>query len=76
MEHRLVTGIQKALGWDGPGPMGSVFSRGALEDSRLIERLMTPYRLLEVVRTRHRPTPNCAATRRAANSCRPRTCRM
>jgi hypothetical protein len=57
MEHRLVTGIQKALGWDGPGPMGSVFSRGRLENSGLVERLMTPYRLLELVRTRHLSNP-------------------
>jgi hypothetical protein len=57
MEHRLVTGIQKALGWDGPGPMGSTFSRGALEDLSLVERLMTPYRLLEIVRTRHLSNP-------------------
>lgn len=57
MEHRLVTGIEKALGWDGPGPMGSVFSRGCLEDPGLVERLMTPYRLLDVVRTRHLSNP-------------------
>ena len=57
MEHRLVTGIEKALGWDGPGPMGSVFSRGRLDDPGLTERLMTPYRLLELVRTRHLSNP-------------------
>ena len=57
MEHRLVTGIEKALGWDGPSPMGSVFSRGRLEDPGLVERLMTPYRLLDVVRTRHLSNP-------------------
>lgn len=57
MEHRLVTGIEKALGWDGPGPMGSVFSRGRLEDPGLVERLMTPYRLLDLVRTRHLSNP-------------------
>ena len=57
MEHRLVTGIEKALGWDGPGPMGSVFSRGRVEDPGLVERLMTPYRLLDVVRTRHLSNP-------------------
>lgn len=42
MEHRLVTAIQKALGWDGPALLGADFARGELADPGLPERLMTP----------------------------------
>lgn len=64
MEHRLVTGIEKALGWGGPGPVGTAFARGHLADSDLITRLMTPNRLLETIRHRHLATLSCAATPR------------
>ncbi|MEU6254325.1 cupin domain-containing protein [Streptomyces sp. NPDC047043] len=57
MEHRLVTGIEKALGWDGPGAMGTRFARGHLADTDLITRLMTPYRLLEIIQRRHLANP-------------------
>ncbi|MFI6808263.1 JmjC domain-containing protein [Streptomyces luteogriseus] len=57
MEHRLVTGIEKALGWGGPGPVGTVFARGHLADPDLITRLMTPNRLLEIIRHRHLANP-------------------
>ncbi|QNA75378.1 cupin [Streptomyces sp. So13.3] len=57
MEHRLVTGIEKALGWDGPGPVGTVFARGQLADLNVITRLMTPYRLLETIQRRHLANP-------------------
>ncbi|MFG2703107.1 JmjC domain-containing protein [Streptomyces sp. NPDC048386] len=57
MEHRLVTGIEKALGWGGPGPVGTAFARGHLADPDLITRLMTPNRLLETIRHRHLANP-------------------
>ncbi|WP_329349013.1 cupin domain-containing protein [Streptomyces sp. NBC_01261] len=57
MEHRLVTGIEKAFGWDGPGPVGTAFARGHLADPDLIARLMTPNRLLETIRHRHLANP-------------------
>lgn len=57
MEHRLVTGIEKALGWDGPGPVGTAFARGHLADPGLTTRLMTPNRLLETIRHRHLTNP-------------------
>lgn len=57
MEHRLVTGIEKALGWDGPDAIGTTFARGQLEDPGLAERLMTPHRLLDTVMRRHLTNP-------------------
>lgn len=57
MEHRLVSGIEKALGWDGPGSVGTAFARGTLADPDLLARLMTPYRLLETIQRRHLANP-------------------
>ncbi|WP_435211941.1 JmjC domain-containing protein [Streptomyces sp. bgisy034] len=57
MEHRLVTGIEKALGWGGPGPVGTAFARGHLADPDLITRLLTPNRLLETIGHRHLANP-------------------
>jgi hypothetical protein len=52
MEHRLVHGIQKALGWSGPEPLGSVFARGTLPERDLCARLLTPTKLLDLVMRR------------------------
>ncbi|WP_433700868.1 JmjC domain-containing protein [Nocardiopsis sp. CA-288880] len=57
MEHRLVTGIEKALGWEGPSAVGTAFARGTLADDALLERLMTPYRLMETIQRRHLSSP-------------------
>lgn len=57
MEHRLVTAMEKALGWDGPGSVGTAFARGSLDDPELLTRLMTPYRLLETIQRRHLSSP-------------------
>lgn len=57
MEHRLVTAIEKALGWEGPSAVGTAFARGTLADDGLLERLMTPYRLLETIQRRHLSSP-------------------
>ncbi|MEU7024459.1 cupin domain-containing protein [Streptomyces sp. NPDC046203] len=57
MEHRLVTHIEKALGWDGPGSAGTAFARGRLTDPELPARLLTPYKLLDLVKRRHLANP-------------------
>ncbi|MGH3585137.1 MAG: JmjC domain-containing protein, partial [Pseudonocardia sp.] len=48
MDHRLITNIEKALGWSGPAGVGE-FARGTLPDPELCERLMTPQRLLDLL---------------------------
>ncbi|MGW9346220.1 JmjC domain-containing protein [Nocardiopsis flavescens] len=57
MEHRLVSGIEKALGWNGPGSVGTGFARGTLDDPKLPPRLMTPYKILETIQRRHLASP-------------------
>lgn len=57
MEHVLVEAIEKALSWDGPGPMGDGFARGSLPDPALCERLLTPTRLLDVIMRRTLSSP-------------------
>jgi hypothetical protein len=50
MEHRLVRAIEKALGWGGPGPVGTAFACGQLADPYLIT-------LLETIQRRHLANP-------------------
>jgi Cupin superfamily protein len=57
MEHRLLTALERAFDWDGPASVGSAFARGTLTDPDLPARLMTPYRLLDIVRQRHLTNP-------------------
>ncbi|MGW7304012.1 JmjC domain-containing protein [Streptomyces sp. NPDC054835] len=57
MEHRLVTHIEKALGWDGPGSVGTAFARGRLTDPELPARLLTPHKLLDLIKRRHLANP-------------------
>lgn len=57
MDHRLVTGIEQALGWDGPAALGAGFARGHLADDALPGRIMTPYRLLDLLMRRHLANP-------------------
>lgn len=57
MEHRLVTAIEKALGWDGPALLGAGFAQGEILDTDLPPRLMTPNRLLDLVESRHLANP-------------------
>jgi hypothetical protein len=52
MEHQLVQSIEKALSWDSAAPMGHEFARGALPDTALCNRLLTPTRLLDIVMRR------------------------
>jgi hypothetical protein len=57
MEHRLVTAIEKAFGWDGPAALGSGFARGRLADEGLCERLASPYGLMDLAMRRHLSDP-------------------
>ncbi|MFI5751049.1 JmjC domain-containing protein [Streptomyces sp. NPDC051644] len=57
MEHRLVTHIERALGWDGPGSVGTAFARGRLTDPELPARLLTPLKLLDLIKRRHLANP-------------------
>ncbi|MGW1989597.1 JmjC domain-containing protein [Embleya sp. NPDC001921] len=57
MEHRLVTAVEKALGWSGPAQLGGAFVRGSIDDASLLERLLTPNRLLDLVMRRSLTNP-------------------
>lgn len=57
MDHRLVTAIENAFGWDGPVALGTELTRGRIEDEQLPARLLTPYGLLELVMRRHLANP-------------------
>jgi hypothetical protein len=52
VDHRLIAGIEKALGWTGPEGLGAEFARGPLHDPELCSRLLTPTRLLDLVMRR------------------------
>lgn len=52
MDHRLVAGVENALGWSGPDGLGREFVRGKLPESDLCGRLLTPTRLLDLVMRR------------------------
>lgn len=57
MEHRLVKGIEAALGWNGPGLLGGAFARGSISDPGLIERIFTTNKLLDTVMRRSVTVP-------------------
>lgn len=52
MRHQLINGIEKALGWSGPGRLGEKFARGTLPDLAVCERLLTPTKLLDLIMRR------------------------
>lgn len=52
MDHRLVQAIEKSLGWSGPGRLGREFARGALTDTELCSRLLTPAHMLDLIMRR------------------------
>ncbi|NSC25729.1 cupin [Streptomyces albus subsp. chlorinus] len=52
MRHELVSAIEKALGWTGPDEIGKSFARGNIGDLELLERILTPEHLLDVVMRR------------------------
>jgi hypothetical protein len=57
MDHRLVSGIEHALGWGGPAALGTGLARGRLADEDLPARIMTPHRLLDLIMRRHLSNP-------------------
>ena len=57
MDHRLVSNLEKAFGWDGPAALGAALARGHIDDESLPGRLLTPNGLLELVMRRHLENP-------------------
>ncbi|MFI1828361.1 JmjC domain-containing protein [Streptomyces sp. NPDC020412] len=57
MEHRLISAIETALGWNGAGELGKNFARGSIDDPGLISRVLTPNRLLDMVMRRSMNRP-------------------
>ncbi|MGH8901845.1 MAG: JmjC domain-containing protein [Egibacteraceae bacterium] len=57
MDHRLIQAVEKALGWSGPGSLGTAFARGSMDDTELCERLLTPTKLLDLVMRRSLEPP-------------------
>ena len=57
MEHRLISAIETALGWNGAEKLGTGFSRGSMADPALVSRILTPNRMLDIAmrRSLHRP---------------------
>lgn len=56
-DHRLIQGVEHALGWTGPSALGTQFVKGTLPDSELVTRLLTPRRLLDVLMRRSLSPP-------------------
>lgn len=56
-DHRLIQGVEHALGWTGPSALGTQFAKGTLPDSELVTRLLTPRRLLDVLMRRSLSPP-------------------
>ncbi|GAA1890831.1 JmjC domain-containing protein [Streptantibioticus ferralitis] len=57
MQHRLVSAIETALGWDGAGALGKEFAQGRVDDEELLTRVLTANRLLDIAmrRSLYRP---------------------
>ncbi|MGH3871694.1 MAG: JmjC domain-containing protein [Pseudonocardiaceae bacterium] len=61
--HRLIHDVEHALGWAGPSPLGTQFTRGPLPDPELVTRLLTPRRLLDVLMWRSLSPPQVRCVR-------------
>ncbi|MFE7558527.1 JmjC domain-containing protein [Kitasatospora sp. NPDC057500] len=57
MDHRFVNAIEKALGWDGPAVLGSRFARGNIADLDMLDQLLNPKKLLDLVMRRSLSAP-------------------
>lgn len=57
MKHQLIDAVEGALGWAGPQGLGGAFAQGRISDARLLERLLTPQRLLDMVMRRSLSNP-------------------
>ncbi|MFE5873413.1 JmjC domain-containing protein [Streptomyces roseifaciens] len=52
MEHRLISAMEAALGWNGPQHLGKDFARGSIHNPTLLSRMLTPNRLLDIAMRR------------------------
>ncbi|KOV59349.1 JmjC domain-containing protein [Streptomyces sp. MMG1121] len=61
MEHRLVSAVEDALGWQGSDGLGKGFARGNMGDRALASRILSPNRLLDIAmrRSLSRPQFRC-----------------
>ncbi|PRW61806.1 JmjC domain-containing protein [Actinopolyspora mortivallis] len=66
MQHRLVSGIEQALDWQGPTMLGREFAVGSLPDPSLGTRLLTPQHLLDTVMRRSLAPPQVRCVRDGA----------
>ncbi|RAY14601.1 cupin [Actinomadura craniellae] len=57
MAHRLIQHVEKALCWTGPGNLGHAFAVGDADGTDLVERILTPSRLLDLVMRRSLADP-------------------
>ncbi|MFI6580029.1 JmjC domain-containing protein [Embleya sp. NPDC050493] len=57
MEHRLISAVEGALAWRGSTNLGGKFARGNLGDPDLLQRLLTPNKLLDLVMRRSLSNP-------------------
>lgn len=62
-DHRLVHGVEHALGWSGPSALGRQLAQGTLPDPDLVTRLLTPRRLLDVLMRRSLSPPQVRCLR-------------
>ncbi|MFD9689866.1 JmjC domain-containing protein [Kitasatospora sp. NPDC059146] len=61
MEHRLVSAIETALGWQSSEPIGTGFMLGRIEDDALLSRILTPDKLLDIAMRRSLNRPQFRA---------------
>lgn len=57
MEHRLITAVEAALGWNGSSGLGGDFARGSIDDPALTARILTPNKLLDLALRRSLSSP-------------------
>ena len=64
MEHRLTSAIEAALGWNGAQELGTGFARGSINDPDLLDRVLTPNRMLDIAMRRSLNRPQFRAFQR------------
>ena len=64
MEHRLTSAIEAALGWNGARELGTGFARGSINDPELLDRVLTPNRMLDIAMRRSLNRPQFRAFQR------------
>ena len=61
MQHQLINAVESALHWHGPGKLGVELDRGNIGDTALVERMLTPNKLLNLVMRRSLSNPQFRA---------------